>query len=121
MAMESDTPRTSGLFYHGSKEEVRLGDRVRLRRWFRRPLDGVVCYIPGLSPVHPEIGSDQWAIRVADGSLRVTVYSPREAQPRQHIELVARGEQPPDLDPKKQIEDWWEREEGEDEPEEKAR
>jgi hypothetical protein len=121
--MQSDAPRSSGLFYHGTKEEVRLGDCVRLRRWIRRPLEGVVCYIPGLSPVHPEIGSDQWAIRLSDGSLSVTVYSPREAQPRPHIELVARGESPPELDPKKRIEDWWEREgddESEDEPEEKA-
>ncbi len=122
--MESDALRSSGLFYHGSKDEVSLGDRVRLRRWFRRPLEGVVCYIPGLSSLHPEIGADQWAIRVADGSLRVTVYSPHEAQPRPHIELVARGEPPPELDPKKRIEDWWDREgedEGEDEAEEKAR
>jgi hypothetical protein len=122
--MASDAPLSSGLFYHGTKEEVRLGDRVRLRRWIRRPLVGVVCYIPGLSPVHPEIGADCWAIRLADESLSVTAYSPEQAQPRRHIELVARGEAPRAIDPKKRIEDWWEREgevESEDEPQEKAR
>jgi hypothetical protein len=120
--MASDAPQTSGLYYHGTQDEVRLGDRVRLRRWFRRPLEGVVCYVPGLSPHHREIGAHQWAIRLADGSLSVTAYSPRQAQPRPHIELVDRGEPPPSLDPTKRLEDWWEPEgEGEDEPEERAR
>jgi hypothetical protein len=111
-------PESSRLFYHGTSDEVCLGDRVRLRRWIRRPLEGVVCYIPGLSPIHREIGADQWAIRLADGSLSVTVYSPTQAQPRPHIELVARGAAPPAIDPAKRLEDWWEPEDGQEEEEE---
>jgi hypothetical protein len=115
--MPGETAPSSGLFYHGTKEEVRLGDRVRIRRWLRRPLKGVVSYIPGLSPLHPEIGSDEWAILLPDGSLRCTVYSPRERSTvRPHIEFVARGEPPPALDPKRRLEDWWEPEEGNEEP-----
>lgn len=86
----------SRLFYFGTNEEVRLGDRVRIRRWIRKDLEGVVCYIPGVSPKHPELNSKdmpQWAIRIADGSLLLIGYAPdhRLGQPDRSVILVARG------------------------------
>ena len=107
---------SSRLFYFGTREEVRLGDRVQIRRLLRRPLDGVVCHIPGVSPRHREL-EDKWAIQLADGSLRVMVYSPDEAQPRRKIRLVSRGAPFAPLDPAKRLEKWegWV-DEGEEDP-----
>ena len=100
--MASDRSPSSGLFYCDTGEEVELGDRVRIRRWFRRPLEGVVCHIPGLSQSHPELeyaGTRQWAIELADGSLRVMGYYPRHLQPERGMELVERGAPYTGLDP----------------------
>ena len=123
--MASDLPPSSRLFYYGTREEVRLGDRVRIRRWFRRPLDAVVCYIPGLSQPHRELeyaGTRQWAIELADGSLRVMGYYPDQLQPERSMELVERGASYTPLNPKTRMEDWGTYEgEDEDEPGEKAR
>lgn len=40
--------------YHGGEPEVRLGDRVEVRFWFRKRR-GVINYVPGISPVHGEM------------------------------------------------------------------
>jgi hypothetical protein len=97
--------RSSRLFYHGTQDEVRLGDHVRIRRWLRRPLEGVVCYIPGLSPLHRELPRE-WAIQLPDGSLRVMVYSPDEAQPRRKFELIERDAAFEPLRPNVVLEEW---------------
>lgn len=85
---------SSPLFYFGSRDGVRLGDRVRIRRWLRRSLVGVVCYLPGVSPRHPELedsdGCREWAIQLADGSLRCMGYFPDQIQPAKKIGLIAR-------------------------------
>lgn len=86
----------SHLFYYGSNDEVELGDRVRIRRWFRADLTGVVCYIPGISPVHEELeysGVKQWAIRCDDGTVRPMGYAPESpyGQPSKNIALLGRG------------------------------
>lgn len=91
------TARTDGkLYYHGTAEDVRLGDRVRIRRLMRKPLSGVVCHIPGESPPHPEMiwedGVGNWAIRLEDGSLIGWIFLPDEVQPSKRIELISRGE-----------------------------
>lgn len=114
--MASDPPRSSRLFYYGTREEVRLGDRVQIRRWFRRSLAGVVCHIPGVSPTHREL-QREWAVQLEDGSLRVMVYSPDEAQPQRKITLVGRGSPFEPLDPAKRLEKWegWV-DEGEEDP-----
>src|SRR3569832_2509167 len=88
--------KSSGLFYHGTSDEVQLGDRVRLKRWFRPDLPGVVCYIPGISPRHSDLeyeGIRQWAIRCDDGSMRPMNYDPDVPgdQPPKNIFLVGRG------------------------------
>lgn len=86
--------QSSNLFYHGAATEVRLGDRVRLRRFFRPDQSGVVCYIPGLSPNHSELEYEdvrQWAIRADDGSVYPIVYDPENFQPPKRICFVSRG------------------------------
>jgi hypothetical protein len=88
--------KSSGLFYHGTGDEVQLGDRVRLKRWFRSDLLGVVCYIPGISPRHSDLeyeGVRQWAIRCDDGSVRPMSYDPKSpyGQPTKSIVFVCRG------------------------------
>jgi hypothetical protein len=106
-----DPTRGSRLFYYGTRDDVRLGDRVSIRRWLRGALEGVVCHIPGISPTHPEL-KRKWAIELADGSLRVMVYSPDEAQPRRKFRLIRRGDAPAAFDPATRLENWegWENE-----------
>lgn len=85
---------SSGLFYFGSGEEVSLGDRVRIKRVFRRDLDGKVCYIPGISPVHKELEYDdvqQWAIEGDNGSIYPILYDPEGFQPPSKIVFVGRA------------------------------
>ncbi len=86
----------SGLFYFGTKEEVRLGDRVRVKRWLRKDLEGVVCYIPGCGPIHPDLdvpedGFQDWAIKLDDGMFLTAIYAPEHAQPKKSIVLIGRG------------------------------
>jgi hypothetical protein len=88
--------KNSGLFYHGTSDEIQLGDRVRLKRWFRPDLPGVVCYIPGISPRHSDLeyeGVRQWAIRCDDGSVRPMGYDPESpyGQPTKSIVFIGRG------------------------------
>lgn len=40
--------------YYGSQTEMRLGDQVEIRGWFRRRR-GVINYVPGISPPHGEM------------------------------------------------------------------
>jgi hypothetical protein len=40
--------------YHGGQPEVRLGDRVEIRGFFRKRR-GVINYVPGISPPHGEM------------------------------------------------------------------
>ena len=81
--MESSANNGSRMFYHGTRMEVQLGDRVRVRpwlfRWFRKAQDGAVCYIPGISPKHRHLEYEdvkKWAIRLEDGTVLSAVYDP---------------------------------------------
>lgn len=99
----------SRMFYHGTRVEVMLGDKVIIKRWFKKNLNGVVCYISGISVPHPDLeeGGPQWAIQLEDGALRVAGYEPENkygyGQPKRHIVFVCRGEAPI-IDPKKSFE-----------------
>lgn len=84
------------MFYHGTTTEVQLGDHVTIKRRFRHPLEGTVCYIPGLSRCHPQLEYDdvkKWAIEIADGSMRVMGYFPESSdrQASRSIEFRGRG------------------------------
>ena len=105
--MTSEESPDSKFCYHGTRDPVRLGDRVRVRRFLRRAEDGVVCYIPGTSPLHRELeygGMRHWAIQRPDGSLLVMGYAPHQCGPRRGIELVSRGAALESLDPGQQLE-----------------
>lgn len=84
---------SSKLHYHGTDIEVRLGDRVLIARLFRRPIPGVVSYIPGVSPKHPELEREvpEWAVQLEDGTLVSWVYVPAELQPSRRVQFVGRG------------------------------
>jgi hypothetical protein len=87
----------SGLYYYGTGEDVRLGDRVRIRRWIRSDLFGVVCYIPGISSRHPALEYEdvaKWAIRLDDGTVFAMGYDTvnKFGQPKKNLVLLSRGQ-----------------------------
>lgn len=86
---------SSRLFYYGTETPVELGDRVEIRRLFRGPLTGVVCYIPGLSPVNEELEFENrkhWAIHLDnDGGVMTIFYCPEQLQPPKKIRFSKRG------------------------------
>lgn len=55
-------------FYRNTQTEVRLGDRVRIRRRFRKFIGGTFCYVPGDSPPDPRMRS-HWVIKTDEGTL----------------------------------------------------
>ena len=90
------------LRYHGTAEEVRLGDLIRITRWFHREQHAVVCYLPGVSPMHPELEFGDlrlWAYRTAAGTIETLPCRPEQSPFAPHnIALVQRG-QPDGLSP----------------------
>ena len=89
------TTASSGLYYHGTNDKVRLSDRVEVRGWFGVKYRGYVSYIPGLSPKNRSIeyaDVRQWAITSDDGTTYVMVYDPENSQPRKKIRLLGRQE-----------------------------
>jgi hypothetical protein len=84
----------SRLYYHGSDIDVQLGDVVSIKRFLRRPVRGVVCYIPGICARHSELeygDVQQWAIRRDNGCVYPIIYAPEQIQPDSDIVFVARG------------------------------
>lgn len=83
----------SKLFYRGTNIEVAIGDRVLLKLWFGLSRKhGVVCYIPGISPLHSAIGDAQWAIKTDDGTVYAMGYSPDEDPVVRGTVFLGRGE-----------------------------
>ena len=83
----------SRLFYFGTQEEVRLADRVAIRRLLRKELQGTVTYIPGISPQHGDLEYEdvrQWAITCENGSTYPILYDPDNFQPPKKIRLIGR-------------------------------
>ena len=105
--MQTTPSAAAKLFYYGTNVEVRLGDRIMWRRLFRRDIEGTVVYIPGISPVHPDLeyeGIRQWAVELDDGGILVMLYWPenRKGQPRSNIKFLGRG-QPKPLLPERRL------------------
>ncbi|HEX7708964.1 MAG TPA: hypothetical protein VF701_21085 [Thermoanaerobaculia bacterium] len=89
------TGKNDQLVYHGTSDEVRLGDRVRLTRLIRKPVYGTVTYMPGVSPRHREMEwpeFSRWAIELDDGTVMSWPYVPEELQPSKRLQLVRRGD-----------------------------
>ena len=62
----------SRRFYCSTKTEVRLGDRIRIRRRFRHFVDGTFCYVPGEGRPDTRMGNgpnEDWVIKTDDGKL----------------------------------------------------
>src|SRR5262245_29269990 len=100
----SGQPQSSGLFYCGTNIEMRLGDRIEVKRFLRKPQRASVCYIPGISERNACLDFDdvrQWAFSTADGSVYPCVYDPQHLQPPKHIRFIERTDDPgigPDLE-----------------------
>jgi hypothetical protein len=72
-----------------------LGDEVILKRFFRSDLKGIVIYIPGSSPKHPDFeyeGIGQWAIETETKKILLMHYDPKVCQPKKDIQFLSRGE-----------------------------
>jgi len=99
------------MFYHGTNVEMNLGDRILVKRWFRKPVPGVICYISGISRPHPELEYDDvksWAYRLEDGTLYSRCYDPDHRLGRdvgRHIVFVSRGETRP-IPPEEVLDEW---------------
>ncbi len=94
MTIASDSKGTARLLYRDTDDEVRLGDRVLMKRLFRKPLHGTVVYMPGVSPPHAEMEwpeFSRWAIELDDGTVLAWPYVPGELQPSKRIKLLRRG------------------------------
>ena len=83
------------LYYHGTDVDVRLGDRVELARWLRKPLRGTVIYIPGVSRLHKEMvwpEFHRWAVGFDDGSMLAWPFTPDSLQPEKRLTFIERGD-----------------------------
>lgn len=91
--------------YFNSDDDVRVGDVISVKRWFRSPVTACVVYVPGQSDVHSELEYDdvkQWAYQTDDGTIWAGGYAP-ELLPfaSNRISLVHRSSEPeisPDYD-----------------------
>jgi hypothetical protein len=89
-----DSKHSSGLFYHGTTVDVQLGDVIIKKRFLRKGIEGVVAYIPGISPLNDELeynGMKQWLMKMSDGTYRMAIYDPARCQPGKSIKFIRRG------------------------------
>jgi len=111
-----------GPTYFGTDDEVRLGDRVRVRALLILTTEGVVCYIPGLSPWHRDMeyeGSRFVGIQRPDGEIRQLLWPAGESSLGKGVTLLERGQPYKPLSPDVQLDETnleWEKgqSEGED-------
>lgn len=90
--MASDTRR--GPSYFGTGEEVRLGDRVGWRTLLIFKTEGVVCYVPGVSPRHRDMeysGFRHVGVRLPDGDVRQLLWAACESSLEKGVTLLGRG------------------------------
>jgi hypothetical protein len=90
------------LTYFGSDTEVRLGDRIRYRAFLVLKLEGVVCYIPGVSPRHSDMEYDglrHVGIRLRTGELRQLHWPAGQTTLGTGVTLLERGQPFKPLDP----------------------
>lgn len=94
--MEMTSDNSSGLFYFGTDIEVELGDRVIVKRLFRK-FFGIVAYIPGVSEIHDDLeedGQGDWLIKLDRGDCLSMYYAPKHrlGQPKKNIQFIGRGQ-----------------------------
>jgi hypothetical protein len=75
------------LFYSKTRTEVKLGDRILFKKFFKS-VEGQVVYLPGQSPSNKAFGDDTWAIQLDDesGDVRSMLYAPQQ-EPFAHSKI----------------------------------
>ena len=96
---------------------MRLGDRVRVVAFVVLRLEGVVCYVPGLSAKHRDMeyeGLRHIGIRLPSGEIRQLHWPTGAIDLGRGVTLLARGAEFKPLHPKRQLDptnDEWEQDE----------
>lgn len=91
---EKDSPK---LVYFGTDIEVKIGDKVKMKRLILRDRECVVCYIPGVSEKHSEIEYEdvqQWGVKDSEGAVWLMAYEPNRYPAPKNIVFVSRGDEP---------------------------
>lgn len=82
------------LKYKGTQIDIRLGDNILFKNIIFGKSKGVVCYVPGESPLHPEMeyeGEKNWAIKLENGRVISWLYLPEEYEANKRVVFVKRG------------------------------
>lgn len=94
--VETAWKKTDGpACYYGASTRIALGDRVALRRLFRKR-SGVVNYVPGLSPTHSEMehGGLHWVgVAFDDGTFTGVLVDPDTGCTLKRLIFIERGEE----------------------------
>jgi hypothetical protein len=77
--------------YHETDTEVRLGDQVLYKHLFFGKSFGFVSYIPGISPLHSNIGPHQWVLKLNDGKCVFMLFTPQLEFAHHRVKFIARG------------------------------
>ena len=96
----------SRLVYFGTSDDVRLGDRVRVRAFLFLKLEGVVCYIPGVSARHEDMeyaGLRCVGIQLQRGEVRKLHWARGETSLGKGVSLLVRGQPYKPLDPDERL------------------
>lgn len=83
----------SNVTYFGGVTEVKLGDEIRKRRFFRWQT-GRIVYVPGVSPMNPDMefnGLKYVGLRFNNGALVATLVHPNTSSIKKAVEFVKRG------------------------------
>lgn len=67
---------------------------MSLRRFLRRPIRGVVCYLPGQCDPHAEMAVGEleyWAVAMEDGRMLSWIYEPKKPL-KPSIKFLGRGD-----------------------------
>ena len=81
------------LFRYANGDDVRLGDRVRRRRWFRAPLVGVVAWMHDPTKPAPPRGDNDMGYSIRWDDPRAGGYW-GSTTPDPRLELIERGAAP---------------------------
>lgn len=96
----------SGLVYFGTQDEVRLGDRIRMRAFLVLKLEGVVCYLPGVSAKHRDMeyeGLRHVGVELRSGEVRQLHWPAGRSELPRGITLLERCAQFHPLTPNVQL------------------
>jgi len=91
------SPDFFDLCYHGTYIKIMLGDYVEYSTWFGlKKVKSRVCYIPGISPPHKEMGdtekSSLWAIEYGNNDIIQMLYVIDDKFVTKRIKFIARSD-----------------------------